>query len=1055
MERLRVASITGACFLLLAIACIVLSRYGGNVAFVWLPNAMLLAVLLRHPRDYWPSLLAAAFIANVAANLWHLDALPLAALLGLMNIVACLVAALLCQRLIQFTFPLNTLEQAIKIIVIVIGLVGPLMAAVGATLVHQLNGAPWDNVFKNWWFGDSAAMLLLLLPGLLVRAADVRTLLTTRAGYDWLLTLGVVLGLIMLLIWYVPHPVVYTTLLLTLATIRLGPMHGPLMTTTAAFLIVGLLLGNKISLTGNADTAIYGILFGTTAACVLPILVSILIGQITAQSYENQMLNNRLKMANKSMRLGVWELDIVSGRVLWDEQMFKMHGLDGKDGSFDTSNWNALVHPDDLELTKQAVHDAIAGIRDYSIEYRVVHNDGDYRYIHATAITESGPNGKAIRIIGISHDITQQKHLNTSLQRQMKAAVLAQIELSQAKELAEAASRAKSEFVANMSHEIRTPLNAVIGMTHLLSTSAQTPQQRNYIRMIEGAGRSLLGIINDILDFSKIEAGRMELVPADFVFGDIISSLRTIMMANASEKRLDLAIDVDDNVPAALHGDALRLQQVLVNLTGNAIKFTEQGSVTVRISCLEQKDGMATLRFAVVDTGIGMTQQQQTLLFSAFSQADTSMTRRFGGSGLGLVISRQLVALMGSTISVTSEPDIGSEFSFVLTLPIVTQIQIRSRGDITPVRLDGARILLVEDNALNQVVACGILEPTGAHVDICNDGKQAVEHLRAHPDKYTMVLMDVQMPEMDGFTATRIIRQELKLTLPIIAMTAGVMVSERNRCIDSGMNDFIPKPIDIKQLYETLARFAGVRATNLDGTFNQPQHSAGPSIRSEGVFEPEKILAFARGKTSRVNEITRMIGNIIERGEQPIDEVRAALAEGRDKDAARMLHTLKGSVGSFGATRLAAVAETAERAVLDKGSDKESDQPADQIDAQLIAVTLELNATIDAARVWLAAQALAADRQPQTAAADSTAAAMGDDEPVTASQVTLLLQMLHEQNYDACNLYTQLRKSLANDAPAGGLRGLDNAIDRLDFVHARVLLLQLPGIGAMAGISAG
>jgi len=1044
MERLRIASLTGLCFLLLAIACITLARHGGNVAFVWLPNAVLLLALLRHPRHFWLAILAPILLANIIANAWHHDSFQLAVALSAVNILECFAAALVCQHLVNNKLPLTTLEQAIKLLVIVAGIIAPIAAMVGATVVHNAGAAPWRDVFLNWWFGDASASMLLLLPGLLFNRAEIKLLTTTKAGFEWLFVLLLALGLIGALITYIPHPVIYSMVVLTMATIRVGPIRGSMLTTVAALSMVSLMLAGKIDTGASAR----GILFATSIGCVLPTLVGILIRQISSRGYENQLLNTRLKLANRSMRLGVWEMDVASGDVVWDEQMFQLHGLAQNKAAFHISTWRDLIHPNDVEKTDGGIYGVIAGSSDNEVDYRVRHADGDYRFMHSTAFLERTVDGKPLRIIGINHDVTAQKRMTDSLQRQMKNAVLAQIELSQAKELAEAASRAKSEFVANMSHEIRTPLNAVIGMTHLLAGTLQTPQQRNYIRMIEGAGRSLLGVINDILDFSKIEAGRMELAPADFVSGDIISALRTIMMASASEKKIDIAINVDDNVPAALHGDALRLQQVLVNLAGNAIKFTEQGSVTVRIACLEQKEGLATLRFSVIDTGIGMTQEQQTRLFSAFSQADTSMTRRFGGSGLGLVISRQLVALMGGTISVTSEAGVGSEFSFVLTLPIVTQIQVRSRKDITPLRLDNARILLVEDNALNQVVACGILEPTGAQVDICHDGKQAVEHLRLHPNDYTLVLMDVQMPEMDGFTATRLIRQELKLTLPIIAMTAGVMVSERNRCLDSGMNDFIPKPIDVKQLYETLARHAGVKIVNLDGIVQESQYVVSPSISSEGVFEPEKILAFARGKASRVNEITRMIGNIIERGEQPIDDVRVALAENRVKDAARMLHTLKGSVGSFGATRLAAAAEKAERAVLDKqGGDKQA------IDAQLIAVTLELNATIDAARVWLAAQALVADRQPSTPSTENTGAA-NHINAIDAGHLTQLLQMLHEQNFEACNLYAQLRSGFAQRS-AVAVRDLDDAIERLDFTHARVMLLQIPGMGQLAGISAG
>lgn len=1040
MERARAAGLTALGFLGLALACIALSSAGNNIAIVWLPNAFLLAVLLRHPRKLWLALLFAALAANLAASLLHQESLPLGVSLSVINILECFAAALICQHVVNDKQPLMTLEQAITLLVTVAGVIVPLTSVVGAAVVHTIAGEPWRETFERWWFGDAAAHMLLLLPGLLISWTEIKLLTSTKAGFEWLFVLVLALCLIAMLISYIPHPVIYSMLVLTLATIRVGPVRGSMLTTVAALLIVSLLLAQKIDL----STSLRGILFATSIGCVLPTLMGLVIRQISSRSYENQQLNNRLKLANESMHLGVWELDVATGEVSWDDQMFRMHGLGETGGTLSALDWHQMMHPEERASVEQAIRAAIEGKSNYEVEYRVRHADGDYHHMHSTAIIECSDDGKPVRVIGINRDITKQKQLNESLHRQMKSAVRAQIELSQAKELAEAGSRAKSEFVANMSHEIRTPLNAVIGMTHLLAGTVQSQQQRNYVRMIEGASRSLLGIINDILDFSRIEAGRMELAPTDFVFGDIVSSLRTIMMANASEKNIDLAIDIDDNVPAALHGDALRLQQVLVNLTGNAVKFTEQGAVTVSIRCLQQVDGKASLRFAVIDTGIGMTPQQQARLFSAFSQVDTSMTRRFGGSGLGLVISRQLVELMGGSISVTSTPDVGSEFSFELTLPIVTQIRIENRGDAIPPRLDGIRLLLVEDNALNQVVACGILEPTGARIDICNDGKQAVEHLREHPDVYALVLMDVQMPEMDGFTATRIIRQQLKLTMPIVAMTAGVMVSERNRCLDSGMNDFIPKPIDVRQLYETLSRFAGVRNSEDPNNAKAARH-AGTSERSDGVFEPERILAFARGKAARVNEITRMIGNIVERAEEPIDEVRKALAEGRDKDAARMLHTLKGSVGSFGATRLAAAAEAAERAVID--------QQTDQIEARLIAVTLELNATIDAARVWLASQALIADRQPRTATESTDHANPGDT--ASTAEVTRLLQMLDEQNYEACNLYTQLRTGLVTGAQAAGLRNLDDAMDRLDFVNARKLLLQLPGIGALVGISAG
>jgi CheY-like chemotaxis protein/two-component sensor histidine kinase len=373
----------------------------------------------------------------------------------------------------------------------------------------------------------------------------------------------------------------------------------------------------------------------------------------------------------------------------------------------------------------------------------------------------------------------------------------------------EQAAAAKDAFVANMSHELRTPMNAVLGMAHLLGTTQLSKEQARYLEMIRASGQSLLGILNDILDFSKMQAGKVALHPVRFKLDDVMQALASIMSVSAGDKKLALRMVVEPDVPRMLVGDALRLQQVLVNLAGNAIKFTERGEVSVRVQRMSSVPLM--LRFSVRDTGIGMNQEQLARLFSPFTQGDLSITRRFGGTGLGLVISRNLIEMMGGTIEVESEPGKGAEFRFTLQLTAAD-------GDETPgapaapasPALDGVRILLVEDNPINQNVARGILEQAHAVVAVADNGQLALELLRTHD--FDLVLMDVQMPVMDGFTATQKIRNELGLTLPVIAMTAGVMESEREQCMRAGMDDFIAKPIDVEQMFATLARYAGRRA---------------------------------------------------------------------------------------------------------------------------------------------------------------------------------------------------------------------------------------------------
>jgi PAS domain S-box-containing protein len=400
---------------------------------------------------------------------------------------------------------------------------------------------------------------------------------------------------------------------------------------------------------------------------------------------------------------------------------------------------------------------------------------------------------------------------------------------------AEAASRAKSEFVANMSHEIRTPMNAVLGVAYLLENTPLSQAQKEYVGMIRSSGQVLLGILNDVLDFSKIEAGRMELAPQSFVLAEVLEALSNVMLLPADARGISLEISAGDDVPQVLVGDAMRLRQILINLVGNAVKFTERGGVSVTVQLDgEVQGGIACVRFSVRDTGIGMDLEQQSRLFAAFNQADASTTRRFGGTGLGLAISRRLAELMGGGITVRSVPGDGSEFAVTLPFvvadenarveqplwqgsaaeswmpsaaPAASPVAAEAEAPvIAPGRLAGLRLLLVEDHPLNQVVACGMLEHAGAKVEVVENGQLAVERLRERAADYDIVLMDVQMPVMDGYEATRRIRRELGLRLPVLAMTAGVMKAEQDQCIAAGMDDFIAKPVDAEQMLAIISR---------------------------------------------------------------------------------------------------------------------------------------------------------------------------------------------------------------------------------------------------------
>jgi PAS domain S-box-containing protein len=785
----------GVAYLILAEVACRLSFGGPGFAMLWLPAGLFVGVLARAERARWPRLLLAGAVANALFNTLQGFSWTETALFTSGNTLEATIAAVVVRMVGGRRLDMTQLRGPLTLAGA--GLVATTTAAlyVGSA-TWLLDGAPFAREFTLWWLSDLLA-ILIVAPCLLTwenrprdRAARVEAtfaVLASAGATALVFPLGSGAPLL-------PPPVLLPFELWL--AIRLGPFATALGTLVIALRATlatmhGFGPFGTVMHPGPQPEVVSLHTFLAALALSMQALAALIADRHRAEA-ALRASEERFQLAVRGSGVGIWDHDLRTGAQFYSTRYKEMLGYpeDAPEPAF--GGFGSHIHEDDRPRVFESIRAHLAEHAPYDVDYRVRTRDGRLRWFHSRGQAVWDASGQPIRIAGSVRDVTER--------------TLLEQELRDARDAAERASRAKSEFVANMSHELRTPMGGVIGFAHLLLDTPLSDEQREFARTISGSAESLLTIINDILDFSKIEAHKLDLESVDFELRDVFEGVLALVADKAAERALELVAFVEDDVPGLVRGDPVRFRQIVLNLVGNAVKFTEKGDVVVR--CVREPAGpdAVALRVTVADTGIGIAPDVVASLFEPFRQADQSTTRRFGGTGLGLTISKQLVELMGGEIGVASRPGEGSTFWFTALLGRATASRVAAPEVVIPAR---TRVLVVDDSATIRGWLGGKLEARGFTPTAVASGAAALEALElavAERAPFDIAILDLVMPEMDGVALTRAIKADPALrAMPLVMLTAvtdGRRTTEAQR---AGIAACLVKPVREQKLLTCLA----------------------------------------------------------------------------------------------------------------------------------------------------------------------------------------------------------------------------------------------------------